>query len=111
MEKLADELRTVLSTALESDEYQTRRQVIDEEYKSLQEKLFGEVEEEARQRGLALLRTPMGVAFAPLKGDQIAPPEEFQKLSEEDRKRIHQDVEELQATPAQVARPDAALGA
>ncbi len=97
LEKLAEELRRVLATALESDEYQTRRQIVDEEYKTLTEKLFGEVEEEARKRGLALLRTPMGVAFAPLKEDgEIAPPEEFQKLPEEERKRIQQNVEELQ---------------
>ena len=97
LEKLAEEVRTVLATALESDEYQTRRQIVDEEYKTLTEKLFGEVEEEARKRGLALLRTPMGVAFAPLKENgEIAPPEEFQKLPEEERKRIQQNVEELQ---------------
>ncbi|HEX2464290.1 MAG TPA: ATP-binding protein, partial [Thermoanaerobaculia bacterium] len=97
LEKLAEELRTVLATALESDEYQTRRQIVDEEYKTLTEKLFGEVEEEARKRGLALLRTPMGVAVAPLKENgEIAPPEEFQKLPEEERKRIQESVEELQ---------------
>ncbi|HVR30575.1 MAG TPA: AAA family ATPase [Thermoanaerobaculia bacterium] len=96
LEKFAVELRTVLATALESDEYQTRRQILDEEYKTLQETQLGEAEEEARKRGLALLRTPMGVAFAPMKGDEIAPPEEFHKLSEEDRKRIQRDVEELQ---------------
>ena len=97
LEKLAEEVRRVLATALESDEYQTRREIVDEEYKTLTEKLFGEVEEEARKRGLALLRTPMGVAFAPLKENgEIAPPEEFQKLPEEERKRIQQSVEELQ---------------
>jgi lon-related putative ATP-dependent protease len=96
MERFAEELRTVLGTALESDEYQTRRQVVEEEYKTLTERLFGEVEEEARKRGLALLRTPMGVAFAPMKGDEISPPEEFHKLPEEERKRIQHDVEELQ---------------
>jgi predicted ATP-dependent protease len=43
-----------------------------------------------------LLRTPAGLVFAPVKEGQILSAEEGQKLSEEDRKRLEADVEELQ---------------
>ena len=96
MEDFVEDLSTTLSTVLEGDEYRTRRQVIDEEIKSRSEKIFSDLETDAKERGLAVLRTPMGVAFAPLKGDEVAPPEEFRKLPEEERLRLQQEVSELQ---------------
>jgi lon-related putative ATP-dependent protease len=96
MERFAEDVRSGLSTSFESDEYQTRRQVLDEELKARSEAVFGELEKEAKRRGLAVLRTPLGVAFAPLKDGEVSPPEEFRKLPEEERQRIQNDVAELQ---------------
>jgi len=96
MEQLVEEVRTALSSAFESEEYRTRRQVIEEEFKERQEQAFNELRQRAQERGLALLRTPVGLVFAPLRDGEVLPPEEFQKLPEEERKRLEAEVEVMQ---------------
>ncbi|MEX1018049.1 MAG: ATP-binding protein [Litorilinea sp.] len=97
MAQLVEDMRTALSSAFESDEYQTRRQALTEEYQERQQENLRVLQEEARTRGLALLRTPSGLAFAPLQNGEVLPPEEFQKLPEEEQKRVQAEVEGLQS--------------
>jgi lon-related putative ATP-dependent protease len=96
MEQLIQELRTGLSAAFESEEYQTRRRVLETEFNERQQESLKVLQDRARERGLTLLRTPAGLAFAPLKDGEVLPPEEFQKLPEEERTRLQSAVEALQ---------------
>lgn len=108
MARFTDDLTDSLRSAFESDEYRTRRQVIEEEFKERQEKVASEVEEMARQRGIALVRTPMGFGFAPLSEGKIVSAETFQQFPDAERERIQKDIqtlekelqERLQQTPA-----------
>ncbi|MCF8110715.1 MAG: AAA family ATPase [Desulfobacteraceae bacterium] len=91
------EVRNALKASFESEEYQNRLQSVQQEFKDQQQKAFEEVNNMARQRGLSLVRTPNGIAFAPLKEDgEVMPPEEYQQLSEEKRKETEKKIEELQ---------------
>jgi lon-related putative ATP-dependent protease len=96
MDNLVEELRSSLSSAFESDEYRTRRQVIEQEFQERQEKSLEGLQEKARERGLGLLRTPGGLVFTPMREGNVLSPEEFQSLSEEERKQIESTIEELQ---------------
>ncbi|RPI32849.1 MAG: ATP-binding protein [Chloroflexota bacterium] len=96
MEKLVEELRTALVAAFESEEYRTRRHVIEQEFQERQESSLEEIQEKARQRNFALLRTPGGLVFAPMRDGEVMSPEEFQKLPEEDRKAFESQIEEFQ---------------
>ena len=96
MEQLVEELRTAIPAAFESDDYRTRRQEAEEEFKERQERAFTELQEEAREKNVALIRTPVGLAFAPLKDGEVISPDDFQKLPEETRKQFEQDINELQ---------------
>lgn len=96
MDSFVDELRTTLAAAFESDEYRGRRQVIEQEFQERQEKLFESVQQRARERGFAMLRTPGGLVFAPLKEGEVISPEELQNLPEEERKTLESSLEELQ---------------
>jgi lon-related putative ATP-dependent protease len=106
MEELIEELRSAIPAAFESEDYRTRKQEAEEEFKEQQEKAFGDIQEEAQKRNVALIRTPSGLAFAPLRESEVISPDEFQKLPEEERKRFEQDIstlqEQLQATLHQV---------
>jgi lon-related putative ATP-dependent protease len=106
MEQLVEELLTAIPAAFESEDYRTRRQEAQEELKERQEKAFGEVEKRAQEQGIALIRTPAGLAFAPLREGEVISPDEFQKLPEEERKRFEEDIsalqEQLQETLLQV---------
>jgi lon-related putative ATP-dependent protease len=96
MERLVEELRPALTAALESEEYRTRRQVIEEEIKERQEKALAELEERAKRQGFALLRTPMGLVLAPVRDNEIITPEQFQKLPDVDRRQKEEQLQTLQ---------------
>jgi lon-related putative ATP-dependent protease len=96
MERLVEDMQSALSAAFESEEYQARRRAIESEFQEQQQASLMELQEQARQRNLTLLRTPTGLAFAPLKGEEVLPPDEYEKLPDEDQKRIQADVEVMQ---------------
>lgn len=96
MERLVEELRTAIPAAFESEDYRTRKQVVEEEFKERQEQAFSEVQKEAQERNIALIRTPAGLAFAPLKEGEVISPEDFQRLPEEERRRVEENIAELQ---------------
>jgi lon-related putative ATP-dependent protease len=102
MEELVGELRTVLAGAFESDEYRNRRQVIEHEFKETQERALNELQKRAHERGLALLRTPVGLIFAPVQNNEVIAPDEYQKLPEETRQKLEADVQALQEELQQV---------
>jgi lon-related putative ATP-dependent protease len=93
---LIDELRTVIPAAFESEDYRTRRQETEEEFKGQQEKAFSAIQKQAQERNIALIRTASGLAFAPMQASEVISPDEFQKLPEEERKRFEEDINKLQ---------------
>lgn len=96
MNRMVDDLRVALPAAFESEDYRTRRQVIEEQFKETHEKAFGAVEEHARARGIALIRTPMGLALAPMVAGQVMTPEAFERLPAERQAELKRAMEELQ---------------
>jgi lon-related putative ATP-dependent protease len=96
MEQSIEELRTTIPAAFESEDYRTRRQEAQEEFKERQEQAFNELQNHARERSIALIRTPAGLAVAPLKEGEVMSPDEFQKLPDEERKRFEKDIAEVQ---------------
>jgi lon-related putative ATP-dependent protease len=104
MDQLVQELRTALAAAFESEEYQTRRQAIAEQFKERQEKAFKDVQERAQEHDLAVLRTPAGLAFAPVRDGEVLSREEVEKLSKEQQQQLEQEVEVLQGELQKVLR-------
>src|SRR5262249_53929 len=96
MKRLVQELRAALPTAFERDDYRARRGVIEQQFKARNEQGFGELQRRAEQKGMALLRTPMGLALAPRRDGKVLTPELFEALPEADRDSIQHDLEEVQ---------------
>ncbi|MCG8594134.1 MAG: AAA family ATPase [Kiloniellales bacterium] len=96
MARLVTDLHDVLVSAFESEEYRTRRQVIEEELKERQQASISEVEAAAKEKGLTLVRTPIGFAFAPVSEGKLVPPEVFEHFPKEARQKIETDIEALQ---------------
>ena len=96
MEELVEELRTAIPAAFESEDYRTRKQEIEEEFKERQEQSFGKVQQRAQKRDVSLIRTPVGLAFAPMRDGEVISPEEFQKLPQEERKQVEGEIAQLQ---------------
>jgi lon-related putative ATP-dependent protease len=97
MKHLIDELRIALPAAFERDEYRARREVLEQQFKTRSEEVFGGLQQRAEASDIALIRTPMGLAVAPKRDGKVMNPEDFEKLSEEERNRIQHALEEAQA--------------
>jgi lon-related putative ATP-dependent protease len=96
MEHLIQEVPNVLKGAFESEEYQNRLQAMQQEFKEYQQSIFEDLHNKAKEKNLTLIRTPSGFGFAPVQDGEVVSPEDFQKLSEEEQKKIQSDIEEMQ---------------
>ncbi|MEJ2553963.1 MAG: ATP-binding protein [Gammaproteobacteria bacterium] len=96
MARLIEDLKMVIPAAFESDEYRSRSQEIEEEFKERQEKAIADLRQQAREKDIDLIRTPAGFAFAPTRKDEVISPEEFERLPEAERERIAATVAQLQ---------------
>jgi lon-related putative ATP-dependent protease len=96
MDHCLDELKVELEAAFESEEYQTRRQGVQEAAGEQHQESLDELAEQAKERGLALLRTPLGFVFAPVREGEVIPPEELEKLGEEDKEQLEEGIKGLQ---------------
>ena len=108
MAQLVTQLGSALSAAFESEEYQVRRQSILEELQERQAEAFEALQRNARNAGMALIRTPGGIVVAPTRDGEVLSSEEIAKLSEEEQAQIKERMEglqeELQAILRQVPR-------
>ncbi len=96
MKELIDNFYAALSVAFESEEYQTRRQTIIEEFQERQATAFGALQEVAEQQAVAIIRTPSGLAVAPVHKEEVLSPEEIDALSEEEQAELKAAISEIQ---------------
>ncbi len=95
LDRLVDEAYTAIPTAFESEDYRARRQAIEQEFGTEQAKRFQEIQKRASERGIAVIRTPQGVAFSPLREGRPMPPEEVQNLPEDVKEQLAKASSEL----------------
>ena len=96
MEQLIEDLRSAIPAAFESEEYRTRRQELEQELKERQEHAFEELRLQAESHEISMIRTPSGMAFAPMRKGEVLSSEEFHKLPEAEQKRIEAVVTSLE---------------
>jgi lon-related putative ATP-dependent protease len=88
MQQFVAELSKAIAAAFESDEYRERIEALHGAFKEREENALRELGQESSEQGIALLRTPSGFGFAPMKGDEAMAPADFDQLPEEERQRI-----------------------
>ncbi len=93
--QLLDDAHTAIPAAFESEDYRTRRQAIEQEVEELQEQAFKAVNKEAQERGVGIIQTPTGIAFAPLHKEEPISPREFELLPKEEQERFKKAIEEI----------------
>jgi lon-related putative ATP-dependent protease len=93
--RLLENLKSAIPSAFETESYTARKQAIEQEVKDRQEKAFGELQQEASQKSIAVIRTPTGFVMAPMRGNEALNPEEFEKLAESERQKIQASMAEL----------------
>jgi len=104
MEQLVDYLRSAIPALFEGDEYHAKAAAIQEEFSKRQEQVFKELGEDAEKQEIVLLRTPDGFAFAPTRNHEVIPPDEYEKLPDEEKKRVEAAIAGLQERLEKVMR-------
>ncbi len=110
--RVIEEAHTAVPAAFESDDYRTRRQAVEDEFKEEQSRTFEEIQKHARERDIQIIQTPTGIAFAPVRRGEVLSPDEFEKLPETEQQRVQKDIEEvskefraaMQETPKRVRK-------
>ncbi len=95
MRQLIEDARAAIPAAFETEDYRTRREAIQNELQEEQEAAFEEVSQRAKERGIGIIQTPTGIAFAPISDGETLGPEEFKELPEEEQKRLMRETEEV----------------
>ena len=93
---LLEELLVAIPAAFESDEYRTRAQAIQDEYKQKEIDAFTKLSDSADKKKITLLRTPSGYTMGPIKDGKVLSPVEFEKLDEKEQKEIKKVVNEIE---------------
>jgi lon-related putative ATP-dependent protease len=97
MQRFAEEVGKAIEVAFESEEYRSRVEAIEKEYKQRESDALQTLVHDAAAQGVAVLRTPQGFAFAPMKDGEPMNAEQIESLSEDEHERIAKGVEEMRA--------------
>jgi lon-related putative ATP-dependent protease len=93
---LIDDLKGALPGVFESEDYQKRRSAVEQGIRGKNEHAFSALRDKATAKNIAILRTPMGFAMAPMKDGQVVPPADFNAWSAEQQKAVQTSIEELE---------------
>jgi len=104
MERFVDDMKAAIPSAFESDEYRSRKNVIEGAFKERHENAFGALQKKAAESDVALIRTPVGLALAPMRDGEVLSPQDFKALPEEDRHARAEAIERLQQEMEDILR-------
>ena len=96
MQSLVEDLLTLLPSSFQSEEYRNRRQEIEQELQDRQEQSFRELDREAEEKGIIIMRTPGGYTMGPMVNGHLLDQQEYAKLSDSEKQRIESLIADLQ---------------
>ena len=96
MENMIDALRQSLFAVFNSDEYQSQVHALEHELKDQEEQAIETIRQEAREHGIALIRTSNGFAFAAIHEGEALKPREYEHLPAKQRVQIEARINELE---------------
>ncbi len=104
MQQLVDDLAIEIPALFESEEYQTQKRSLEQEYGDRHETAMSDFADRAKTENVAVLRTPMGYMLAAIIDGQVVKPEIYDTLDEESRTEIGQKIERLEHDLAEVLK-------
>ncbi len=87
MEKLVEELQATLPAAFESEDYNQRKEALENELKHENEEAFAKLHQTAEQNEIALVRTPTNLSLMPTKNGEVLSRKEFEDLPKSVKKK------------------------
>ena len=96
MEKFVDEMKKVLSTAFESDDYASRREDTVKQYEEKKQELMKELNQKAQKAGFVLQRSQIGMLIVPVINGQTINEQQFSILPQNVKEEIQEKRRNLQ---------------
>ncbi|MFA7291461.1 MAG: AAA family ATPase [Rhodocyclaceae bacterium] len=107
MEKLVAELGPAISAAFESNDYRSKLDALEREYKKREDTGLKALSDEAAKLGIALVESDDGMAFAPLKAtgkEETLSEAEFQALPAKTRAKLERAMEKFEIKLSELLR-------
>ena len=95
MQQFAAEIGPAIAAAFDSDEYRGRLEAIQEETRQREEAAVRAIGHDSLAVDVALLHTPQGFIFAPVRNGETLDAEEFGRLPEDERARCAASIKEF----------------
>lgn len=92
MARLVEDLADRIPAVLVSDDCQTRRAALEQEFSARHEEAFAALAQSAHARHVAIFRTPTGFTLAPMQNGEVIKPEAVAALPEDERGAIEDDL-------------------
>ncbi|MFW5972669.1 MAG: AAA family ATPase, partial [Bacteroidota bacterium] len=99
MDRFIEELRTALPAAFESEEYQEQHRTLEERIQQDQQKALEDLQKRARQEGVEVVQTPMGLTLTPSEEGREESPGE---MDDETRRSLEEAAERFQTELQQI---------
>ena len=97
MEQLIDELSVAIPSAFDGDEYRSKRENIEEEYRKMELGEINLLRDDALNSHIILAETPTGYAFTPIDDkNNVIDTEHFNKLDKSVQQKYQEDIIKLQ---------------
>ena len=97
MAQVIDRLADALPAAFAADDYELKRRTIEEEFRFSREDALETLRREAEAQNIALLRTPAGVAVAPILEGKVVKTDVFNSVPEELRREVETKIAALES--------------
>jgi AAA domain len=97
MAQVVDRLADALPAAFAADDYELRRRTIEEEFRFGRDDALETLRREAESQNIALLRTPAGIAVAPILEGKVVKTDVFNSVPESLRREVETKIAALES--------------
>ena len=97
MAQVVDRLADALPAAFAADDYELRRRTVEEEFRFSREDALETLRREAEAQNIALLRTPAGIAVAPILEGKVVKTDVFNSVPESLRREVETKIAALES--------------
>ncbi|MBI1648297.1 AAA family ATPase [Hyphomicrobium sulfonivorans] len=97
-----DELAEALPAAFAADDFDLKRRMIEEEHRFRREDALQALQQEAEAQNIALLRTPAGIAVAPILEGKVVKTDVFNAIPEAMQREVETKIAAVEAELAKI---------
>lgn len=104
IDKLIEDFSVAIPSILETEEYKAGINIINEKYKHKKDEYIQILQKKAKGKNVSLMHMQAGMVVAPMKNGEILSPETFDKLPDEEKKALINDLNQMQEEIEKVAK-------